>query len=628
MTAFFGCFASEDPAVDLSRMAVATNALPLQPLQITVLPPIAVAGRSLWPGECVIESAPQDAIAVGAVSLTNRSELQSRLGLSQSSERSDLAIVAAAYVRWGWQCVHHIEGDWSFALWDARNRELVLARDATGTSGMFWWHERGSVVFGNHLGAVLAHPCVSSTPDERVIAGLLTVFDDPELEESTCYRDVKALQPGVVMRFRGHELKRECWWNPDGPELRFKSDAECNEAFVALYRDAVRDSLRAPTGVGKGIALSSGLDSNSVMALASPELARRGERLRGYVHRPTFAPAELTRGLIHDEFDLAAEAAAFVGGVDVVGLRGGGLPFIDSLAQSLVLHAQPTSAGNFHWLDELLRTACRDGCGVLLTGQGGNGTVSWTGSGNLWPLIRRGRWGKAIDQLRRSKLPLARAVRLQLLSPLRQRWRLYQRGLPQPPIAWGEYAFIHPDLAHRIQLQERMREVRHDVALGFPFSPQQIQTLRRNMSLGGQVASRWLDLGNAYGLSVRDPTRDKRVVEFCWRLADEHFWGDASQRMLIRGGLKGLLPHSILRNPTRGAQSADLIAKARLDSQAIDALIDGFEARKLNWVDVKLLRKCHQELQQKQSFSTYEVLSSHMVPALSVMLFAENISRI
>lgn len=629
MSAFFGCVTpSGSLEAGLKEMAAFTAGLPLQPLRIKTRQVFGLGCQPLWPQSDGIESALNGGlICGGAIRLDNRRELRSALGLTGAESLPDTALVIAAYQKWGWNCASRLRGDWSFALWDADAEELLLARDATGISGLYWWSDEGVMVFGNHLGSVLAHPKVPHRPDELQVACFLLGFDDPEVDDHTFFDGVRALLPGTVLRFNGRTVTQHRWWNPDGPELRFRSEQECCEAFLSLYRTAVVDALDMPGNQRSGIALSSGLDSCSVMALAAPEMAKSGHALKGYVHRPDLQSADFGHGLMHDEFDLAADAARSVGGVEVVDVARGDTSLLDGLALSQATHAQPSSgAGNFHWVDHVLDLAKIHGLGVLLTGQGGNGTVSWGGTGDLWPMLRRGRWLQAMAQLRSSRLPLPRALRLQLFSPVSQKVRLWQRGLKRSSFTWSAHSVIHPDLARRMDMQERMRAARHDVALSFPFSPEQIRLWRRDVSPGGQVASRWLEMGNSHAISVRDPTRDQRIVEFCWRLPDKYFWGDGSQRMLIRQGFAGLLPSSILRNPRRGVQSADLIARARTELPRIFKLIDKLESLQSGWIDVKLLRKCTEDLQQNDSFSTYRVLSGQVVPALSVALFAEKIA--
>ncbi|MHB8066273.1 MAG: hypothetical protein ACYDIC_00075 [Desulfobaccales bacterium] len=66
--------------------------------------------------------------------LDNREELLDELGLSAEERRvlPDSLLIHRAYIRWGEDCVHHLLGDWHFALWDMKNRKFFLARDHHG----------------------------------------------------------------------------------------------------------------------------------------------------------------------------------------------------------------------------------------------------------------------------------------------------------------------------------------------------------------------------------------------------------------------------------------------------------------------------------------------------------------
>jgi asparagine synthase (glutamine-hydrolysing) len=77
-----------------------------------------------------------------------------------------------------------------------------------------------------------------------------------------------------------------------------------------------------------------------------------------------------------------------------------------------------------------------------------------------------------------------------------------------------------------------------------------------------------------YGLDIRDPTRDRRLVEFCWRLPDEVYWANGRQRGLIRAGMAGDLPAEIRDDMRKGLQSSDILVRFRVQSAEINAALD------------------------------------------------------
>ncbi len=93
---------------------------------------------------------------------------------------SDPAAIGAAYRRWGADCVHHLEGDFAFAIWDAQARTLFCARDALGVKPFVYAHLPGKLfAFGSETRVLLAIPEVPRDLDEQRIADFLAVhFDD------------------------------------------------------------------------------------------------------------------------------------------------------------------------------------------------------------------------------------------------------------------------------------------------------------------------------------------------------------------------------------------------------------------------------------------------------------------
>jgi asparagine synthase (glutamine-hydrolysing) len=206
------------------------------------------------------------------------------------------------------------------------------------------------------------------------------------------------------------------------------------------------------------------------------------------------------------------------------------------------------NAGNMFWQIDLAETARRHGLGVLLTGQGGNLTVSWNGlvPPGFAQLVQQGRWKSAIWQhLLRPILPdgIAQGV---------QRWR----KAPPSPEALSP---IHPDFSRRLGLSPRLDAL--DGELLRLEGRRDAHALRRRMigfSLlgGGAIHAAF---GAGYRLESRDPTYDVRVMSYCQSVPDWVYTGPQGEsRWLIRQAMAELLPAAVRENPGRGRQAADL----------------------------------------------------------------------
>ena len=570
--------------------------------------------------------------------LDDRSALLDRLGLALSgsakgpggldSPLSDTALVLAAYQRFGIDCVEHLVGDWAFALWDEARKRLVLARDATGISALFWWRGSGQVLFSSSLPTLLAAGPVPKRLNPRWLAGLLTVFTDPAHPGATAYEDVFAVPPGHLLVVQDGQLELKRWWRPE--ELSPLKDtplAEIECRFLALYEDAVQQRLRRAGGT-VAATLSGGLDSGSVVALAAPVLLAQHQRLTGYVHTPRFDAGDANPGRTNNEWALANATARHVGNVDAVACPTEHISPVEGIRRWLTVAEAPShAADNWYWLQDIAAQAAASGARVLLVGQGGNATVSYNGTGNLWPRVRELQLASVVRELQSEASGWRGAIRDRLIKPaLRPAWHSLRRSMlscgPNP--AWSWLGLLESSLADCLELDAAMRKARHDPRF-ISTSPNRMDKFRLSL-LGGadNGTALWADLGSAHGLDVRDPTRDQRLVEFCWRLPDEVFWSHGRQRGLLRSGLHSKLPTEVLACTRRGKQSADL--QQRLQACRDDLLgeVSAVSRHALVrlWVDTgRLMLSAKAALGDFEPTSRGAVAPSHMMRALATAMF-------
>jgi asparagine synthase (glutamine-hydrolysing) len=202
----------------------------------------------------------------------NFRELRAELERAGHRFRSgtDTEVVVHAYEEWGPACVERFNGMFAFAIWDARERSLFLARDRYGIKPLYFAELDGTLLFGSEVKALLVHPALRaevSLPHLRQYFTFQNVFDD-----GTLFSNVRLLPPGhrAVAR-EGGSLRIERYW-----DFRFESsddgssDADYEEELDRLLRDAVERQLVSDRPVGTY--LSGGMDSGSLTALAARSL--------------------------------------------------------------------------------------------------------------------------------------------------------------------------------------------------------------------------------------------------------------------------------------------------------------------------------------------------------------------
>lgn len=581
--------------------------------------PASVHGRH--PAQPLIEP---DLILVGHVRLDDREQLCRTLGVAD--DLADSQLFARAWRRWGSDCAEHVLGDWVCAIWDRQARRLWIGRDAAGNTGLYYWHDGRRLIFATALKALLAHPEVPRHPNAYAIARQMTLVIDPGEDAATEYRDIRRLPGGYALRCDGRGVQVNPWWQPEQlSALGWTREADYFDAFRDVYAAAVRDRLRRDEGP-VALMLSAGLDSGSVAALAAPMLADAGGPLLAYVAVPRFKPDGAPAGCLGDEGPVARSLAEHIGNIVCHRVASEDMGIARSLERMLEIHDLPShAAANQFWIQDILHQCRAAGARVVLTGQGGNGTVSWAGAGTLrQELTTLGVGAAFVDLLRGGRgqfWPLIKTRALKpLLSPLYRQVGLRRR---QPRPTWA-YSAIHANLVAESDLLARMGAAGADPAdPGVPSDDAQMVRFRLGRLGSASLGALWMDAGAAYGLEVLDPTRDRRVIEFCWRVPPSIFWAHGTRRGLIRKGMADVLPASVLTARARGRQAADIGYRVLADREAIGDALDRVERHALAnaWLDVPKMRAVLVALEHGVTPHTSLQAGSILLRGLGVGLF-------
>ena len=177
---------------------------------------------------------------------------------------SDTEIIVHGYEQWGERCVDRFRGMFAFAVWDAKARRLMLARDRVGVKPLYYAELPGrGIVFGSELKALLEDPDVPREWRPDAIDAFLTLLYIPA--PATIYKGIHKLEPGHVLIAEKGTVRTSRYW-----DLTFTGDGEARregeylEELDALLRESV--ALRQIADVPLGAFLSGGIDSSAVAA--------------------------------------------------------------------------------------------------------------------------------------------------------------------------------------------------------------------------------------------------------------------------------------------------------------------------------------------------------------------------
>jgi asparagine synthase (glutamine-hydrolysing) len=506
--------------------------------------------------------------------LDNREDLLTTLGdtIGEPSSLSDSALLLACYERWGPALVDHIAGDFAFAVWDRADRKLVLARDPLGQRPLYFRRTNSHFAFSSMPSGILALDSTTPRPDAERFAEFLSDLR-PSLWRSF-FEDVTSVEPGNLLHLSGGTLRSERYWNPQLGGLKLRSFDQYVEAYREQLDRAVTSCLRGADGI-IGSHLSSGYDSSAVTTTAARMLDKGGGRVVAYTSAPRLGFDGLpARGRIADESGVAAITAAQHPNIEHVIIRPDGPSPIAAMQDMTPFAQQPLgNIKNAGWWTAINRDLSRRNISVLLTGENGNMSISAGGVNELADLVREGRWLTWLREVKGFK----RNENVRWRGLLAASW-----GAWVPQRLWDWIVKINLDEDTRLGTPFLLTQPLKDLVAArsaeeFWSSKPAANSravrlaLLRRQSHG---ASRKSALAR-WGVDERDPTSNRRLLEFCLSLPTEMLIKDGVRRPLARAVLADRLPPEVLYPSHRGYQSADWYehitqaeAKALFDSVA------------------------------------------------------------
>jgi asparagine synthase (glutamine-hydrolysing) len=221
--------------------------------------------------------------------------------------RSDTEVIVHLYEEKGAACVERLRGMFAFAIWDARRRQLLLARDRLGVKPLYYAETAGSLSFASEIKSLLQAGGVTAEPDLQGLRRYLA-YRHP-YGNGTLFKGIRQLPPGHVLVANAAGMTVRRYWDvPVRADASAPADAA--DAFLQLLDEAV--TLRMISDVPLGAFLSGGIDSSAVTAL----MARHTDRVRTF--SVGFVPGEENElgwarrvadhcGADHSEFTLGSE---------------------------------------------------------------------------------------------------------------------------------------------------------------------------------------------------------------------------------------------------------------------------------------------------------------------------------
>jgi asparagine synthase (glutamine-hydrolysing) len=456
---------------------------------------------------------------------------------------SDTETIVHAYEEYGDDCVEHLRGMFAFAIWDARQRELFIARDRVGKKPLYYTlTARGTLVFGSELKALLEHPEVTREVNPEALDSYLTFGYVPD--PLSIFRGIYKLPPGHYLKFdaQGRTALTQYW------DFRYEPIAEVRDEreYVAELRTLLDESVkvRLISEVPLGAFLSGGIDSCTVVGLMARHTSRPVKTFSIGFHEDSYDELKYARlaakhfGTDHHEFVVT--------------------PDICRIVDELVWHLDEPFADPSAIPTYMVAKLAREHVTVALSGDGGDELFA----GYTRYVTDRKRIGFAY---------LPRALRHGVMQPLSRRL---------PHRAWGRN-FLHNvaldpveryidsvssftslsraalySAGFRAQLHERnltAARFRHYAARVATNDPLDVMLyLDSKTYLPGDILTKVDRMSMAVSLEARAPLLDHKLIEFVTRIPTALKLRGLETKYILKEAVRGLVPAEILARPKQG----------------------------------------------------------------------------
>ena len=499
----------------------------LQPTWVTEVTP----GRS-----GALEPEPGIVVAADAA-LYYREDLGQALerAVAPATGSSAEHLIAAAYRAWGAQCASHLEGDFSFILWDAHRQRAVCARDFSGRRPLFYHADGRGLAVASALEPLLGHPAIDAELNLAEIAASAAGLYGSR--EETVWRGLLRLPAGHTLVWEDGETTTRAHWTLAPAETgTAPSMAEAAEELRHLLGVAIRE--RAGDQARTTVWLSGGWDSSAVFAAG---------RASGIDVRPV--SASYPEGDPAREDDLIRLAAARWA-VAPTWVEADGIPLLDRPLEEVTSRAEPLAHAYDGFNRALARATRRLGARVALDGFGGD-QLFQVSPVYLADLLRQGRLLDLAREWRGSPVHAGgwSALRSWVIRPYLHallgdgrlsrrlgRHAYLDRFLPP----WMDEAFVR-----RHALREREMEGVPKRRRGESFAAYEMRWY-----LEYPYAARTLEmlarLTRSEGVELRSPLYDRRIIELAARRPVEERDHLRETKRLLRSAMAPWLPAEFL----------------------------------------------------------------------------------
>ena len=592
MSGFFGIFRPQGGPVDLEafeQMKTAMDREGFDGMQTHVEEKIAMGHLMLRVSPASkydkqpLKSACGNYLLVGHFRLDYRDELGDKLGLTQVELEStpDSQLAMMAYQKWKEKCVHHLEGDWAFVIFNMTDLFLLLFKSPTGNSCCYFYVLDGMLLFCDEISGILEVLGNSAKIDDHQLARVMIPMVKVK-SGFTLLKNLFQLKPGEFLYFSKSlsSVKENYYSHVRCGTLKYKFTEDYIFSFESSLRAAIL--TRVKNECNKGILLSSGRDSSSLCYFLAKEMEYRNSRLDAFTLKLAFGDSFTQADLLkHDESLLVSEY--------VKNFKNVNLQLVDAKENSFyeLFHNRdsyqfqsPIIPSHQLWIGSIFKRAKKNGINSMITGQFGNYTLSVTSNLYFINLLKGLNFNKFLKDFTNLKKNSKKSYRFlfgfYILSPVKNylKWQLKKfSNLSSLKDSFGLNSldnFISEHLSKSKLIDESFVSGATHYLNG--------EKLKRVNIMNNClfVPTAWWYMSKQNGIEVSDPSFDIRFIEASLAIPEEIFFYNGQSSYLFNRMMQSKPEYAILNDGVKRFQMMDLGFRLEQDS-SLNKLIDELE---------------------------------------------------
>lgn len=492
--------------------------------------------------------------------LYNAPELRKELEiLGYSFETNcDTEVLLTAYMEFGTMCVKKLNGIFAFGIWDEEKKRLFLGRDRIGVKPLFYAQRESQFVFGSEMKTLLANPLIEPNVDMEGLAEIFMV-GPARTPGNGIFRDVRELKPGHALVFTKDGQKMMRYWSLESKPHEDDFD-QTVENVRRLLLDTVQRQLVADVKVCTF--LSGGLDSSALTAIAAQHYK---EQKMGQLS---------TYSVDYIDNDKYFKASAFQPNSDA--------PWVERMSEYYHTDHHRILIDNIELAKSLPKaTLARD-----FPGMADVDTSLYLFSREIKKGATVALSGECADEIFGGYPWFYREDMIQA------------NAFPWSPRPEMRLDWLSPEVKSSMDLVEYAKSRYHDAIAEVPKLPGETGTAARMREIFYLSLTRWMPtlldrkdrMSMAFGLEVRVPYCDHRIVDYAWNVPWEMKNYQNREKGLLRLALTGILPYDVLwrkKSPypkTHNPEYLKMVKNWALDilNDSSSPLVDLIDVKKIN----------------------------------------------